>query len=161
MATTDGRPGSNESSIRIALQHVRVATVDGGEAGVLVIKEDQLVAVLTRVDEALYSAKGQWFLETGYGRLSGCHALFQTLEEAQTWISQPLFIRGYGLRLGRSFTLSACSFRPRLGGLNVLLLPGNDLPYKPVGAKPAHRPGTRSNGNAAAEPRPRRDCYCY
>ncbi|MGB9277366.1 MAG: hypothetical protein WCC08_19255 [Terrimicrobiaceae bacterium] len=48
MATTDGRPGSNESSIRIALQHVRVATVDGGEAGVLVIKEDQLVAVLTR-----------------------------------------------------------------------------------------------------------------
>lgn len=70
----------------LALQHVRVATVDGGEAGVLVIKEDQLVAVLTRVDEALYSAKGQWFLETGYGRLSGCHALFQTLEEAQTWI---------------------------------------------------------------------------
>jgi hypothetical protein len=60
--------------------------VDGGEAGVLVTKSDQLVAVLTRVDEDLYAEKGQWFLETGFGRLSGRHELFQTLEEAKTWI---------------------------------------------------------------------------
>jgi hypothetical protein len=63
-----------------------VATVDGGEAGVLVIKSDQLVAVLTRVDEQLYSEKGPWFLETGFGRLSGRHELFESLEEAKAWI---------------------------------------------------------------------------
>ena len=86
MATTNGGPEDNEPSSEIALHHVRVATVDGGEAGVLVIKEEQLVAVLTRVDEDLYSAKGQWFLETGFGRLSGCHPLglgFQSLQAHQ------------------------------------------------------------------------------
>lgn len=69
-----------------ALHNIRVATVDGGEAGVLVLKSDQLVAVLTQVDEEVYATKGEWFLETGFGRLSGCHKIFHSLEEAKTWI---------------------------------------------------------------------------
>ncbi|WP_157017462.1 hypothetical protein [Mesorhizobium xinjiangense] len=70
----------------LALQEIRVATVKGGEAGVLVLKSDQLVAVLTRVDEEEYSTDGQWFLETGFGRLSGCHRIFRSIEEATAWI---------------------------------------------------------------------------
>jgi hypothetical protein len=86
MTAGSGFPAHGEPPSDLALRHVRVATVEGGEAGVLVTKSDQLVAVLTRVDEDLYSEKGQWFLETGFGRLSGRHELFQSLEEATTWI---------------------------------------------------------------------------
>ncbi|MGX9121040.1 hypothetical protein ACWTU6_31325 [Mesorhizobium sp. BHbsci] len=39
-------------------------------------KRDQLVAVLTQVDEEAYSTKGNWFLETGFGLLSGQHKNF-------------------------------------------------------------------------------------
>ncbi len=81
----------NESSAQsrdegLALQEIRIATVEGGEAGVLVLKSDQLVAVLTRVDEEEYATEGQWFLETGFGRLSGCHKIFRSIEEATSWI---------------------------------------------------------------------------
>lgn len=43
---------------------------------------DQLVAVLTQIDEEAYSTKGKWFLETGFGLLSGQHKNFDTIEEA-------------------------------------------------------------------------------
>lgn len=80
-------PSHGEPSVDFALHNIRVATIDGGEAGVLVLKSDQLVAVLTQVDEETYATRGQWFLETGFGRLSGCHMIFQSLEEAKAWIS--------------------------------------------------------------------------
>lgn len=67
--------------------NVRLATVTDGEHGLLVMKSDQLVAVLTQVDEELYSVKGGWFLETGFGRLGGHHRLFGSLDEATLWIA--------------------------------------------------------------------------
>jgi hypothetical protein len=70
-----------------SLRNIRVATVDGGEAGVLVLKSNLLVAVLTQIDEEAYATKGKWFLESGYGKLSGQHRNFHSLEEAIAWIS--------------------------------------------------------------------------
>lgn len=70
-----------------AFLDVKLGTVDGGESGLLVMKSDQLVAVLTQVDEEQYSVKSGWFLETGYGRLGGCHRMFETLQEATSWIA--------------------------------------------------------------------------
>lgn len=70
-----------------SLLDVRLGTVDGGEQGLLVMRSNHLVAVLTQVDEELYSVKGGWFLETGYGRLTGCHQLFETLDDATCWIA--------------------------------------------------------------------------
>lgn len=75
-----------EPSAGFVFQPICIGTIGAGEAGMLVLKSDQLVAVLTRVDEELYATKGQWFLETGFGRLSGSHRIFDSLEEAQTWI---------------------------------------------------------------------------
>lgn len=67
--------------------NVRLATVDGGEQGLLVMRSGELVAVLTQVDEEQYSVKSGWFLETGYGRLGGCHRMFDTLQDASSWIA--------------------------------------------------------------------------
>lgn len=70
-----------------AFLDVRLGTVDGGEQGLLVMRSNHLVAVLTQVDEQLYSVRGGWFLETGYGRLNGCHRVFESLDEATSWIA--------------------------------------------------------------------------
>jgi hypothetical protein len=71
-----------------SLKNIRVATVEGGEAAVLVLKSDLLVAVLTQIDEEIYATKGKWFLETGFGPLSGQHRNFHSLEEAVDWIDR-------------------------------------------------------------------------
>jgi hypothetical protein len=69
-----------------SLQSIRIASVEGGEAGILVLRANLLVAVLTQIDEELYATQGQWFLETGFGPLTGQHRNFHSLEEAVTWI---------------------------------------------------------------------------
>jgi hypothetical protein len=77
-----------------SLSEARIGTVEGGESGVLVWKFDQLVAVLTRIDENAYSTKGKWFLETGFGLLSGQHGHFDTIEEAVSWVGNYTFPEG-------------------------------------------------------------------
>ena len=80
-------PPRGDDLYDFAFLDVKLATVDGGEHGLLVMKSNQLVAVLTQVDEEQYSVKSGWFLETGYGRLGGCHRMFETLQEATSWIA--------------------------------------------------------------------------
>ncbi|MES0097619.1 hypothetical protein [Mesorhizobium sp. M0019] len=75
----------------LSFSEVRIGTVEGGESGVLVWKRDQLVAVLTQIDEEAYSTKGKWFLETGFGLLSGEHKNFDTIEEAIGWVGRHTF----------------------------------------------------------------------
>lgn len=48
------------------------------------------MAVLTQIDEEAYSRKGKWFLETGFGLLSGQHKNFDTIEEAIGWVGRHL-----------------------------------------------------------------------
>lgn len=74
-----------------SLNEARIGTVEGGESGVLVWKFGQLVAILTRIDEEAYSTKGKWFLETGFGLLSGQHRNFDTIEEAVSWVGRHTF----------------------------------------------------------------------
>ncbi|WP_032935513.1 hypothetical protein [Mesorhizobium sp. WSM3626] len=76
-----------------SLDKARIGTVEGGESGLLVWKFDQLVAVLTCIDEEAYSMKGKWFLETGFGLLSGQHRNFDTVEEAIDWVGRHTFPR--------------------------------------------------------------------
>ncbi|MER8771821.1 hypothetical protein NKI01_16740 [Mesorhizobium sp. M0815] len=75
----------------LSFSEARIGTVEGGESGVLVWKRDQLVAVLTQIDEEAYSTKGKWFLETGFGLLSGQHKNFDTIEEAMRWVGRNTF----------------------------------------------------------------------
>jgi hypothetical protein len=74
-----------------SVSEARIGTVEGGESGVLVWKSDQLVAVLTQIDEEAYSTKGKWFLETGFGLLNGQHKNFDTIEEAIRWVGRHTF----------------------------------------------------------------------
>ena len=74
-----------------SLSEVRIGTVRGGESGFLVWKSGQLVAVLTQIDEEAYSTKGKWFLESGFGPLSGKHKNFDTVEEAVSWMGNHAF----------------------------------------------------------------------
>lgn len=84
---SNGTSPHGEELQDFAFLNVKLGTVDGGEHGLLVMKSDQLVAVLTQVDEEQYAVKSGWFLETGYGRLGGCHRMFETLQEATGWIA--------------------------------------------------------------------------
>ncbi|MER9558859.1 hypothetical protein [Mesorhizobium sp. M0323] len=83
--------GKAKISPGFSFKKARIGTVEGGESGVLVWKWDQLVAVLTRIDEEAYSTKGKWFLETGFGLLSGQHKNFDTIEEAIRWVARHTF----------------------------------------------------------------------
>ncbi|RWB31465.1 MAG: hypothetical protein EOQ42_11695 [Mesorhizobium sp.] len=51
----------------------------------------QLVAVLTQLDEEVYSTKGKWFLETGFWLLIGQRRSFDTVEEAVRWVAEHMF----------------------------------------------------------------------
>lgn len=77
---------------RLSLSEIRIGTVRGGESGLLVWKSGQLVAVLTEIDEEAYSTKGKWFLEAGFGLLSGTHRNFDTIEEAVSWVDRHSFL---------------------------------------------------------------------
>jgi hypothetical protein len=78
-------------ALGFSLSEARIGTVEGGESGVLVWKSGQLVAVLTQIDEDAYSTKGKWFLETGFGLLSGQHRNFDTIDEAVSWVGRYTF----------------------------------------------------------------------
>ncbi|UCI10468.1 hypothetical protein [Mesorhizobium sp. B1-1-8] len=80
-----------EIALGFSLSEARIGTVDGGESGLLVWKFGQLVAVLTQLDEEVYSTKGKWFLETGFGLLTGQHRSFNTIEEAVRWVAERTF----------------------------------------------------------------------
>jgi hypothetical protein len=73
----------------LRLQPVRVAT-GFEEEGMLVFDDEQrLVAVLTHLSDQYDAASGHWFVEAGFGRLSGKdHPTFTDLEAAQDWISR-------------------------------------------------------------------------
>ncbi|HEY8381535.1 MAG TPA: hypothetical protein VIL09_05210 [Microvirga sp.] len=68
--------------------------IDGHDTdGRLVLADDQLAAVFVRLDGTYHDPEhlGWWHLEAGFGKCSTQHApLFQTHEEAGTWVSQVL-----------------------------------------------------------------------
>ena len=72
----------------LSLSEIRVGTIRSGEPGLLVCKSGHLIAILTEIDEQTYSTKGRWFLEAGFGLLSGKHRNFDTLEEAVDWVDR-------------------------------------------------------------------------
>jgi hypothetical protein len=76
--------------VNLTLQPVRVAT-DYDEDGCLVFADNRLVAVLVRLSEHHGHVAGQWFYETGFGRLNGPeHPIFLDLDVAQDYIRDRL-----------------------------------------------------------------------
>jgi hypothetical protein len=75
--------------MNFTLRPIRVAT-GFDEEGMMVLDEQQrLVAVLVHLSDENEVARGQWYLEAGFGRLDGgSHPLFSNLDMAQDWIRQ-------------------------------------------------------------------------
>jgi hypothetical protein len=77
----------------LTLQPICVAT-GFDEEGMMVLNEQQLVAVLVRLSDKNEVAPGQWYLEAGFGRLDGgSHPTFSNLDMVKDWISQRLAYR--------------------------------------------------------------------
>lgn len=73
------------------LQPVRVATSSDDSASQLVFSDGFLVAVLVRLSEQHEEEAGMWFLEAGFGLISGPEEpSFADLDAAQAWISERL-----------------------------------------------------------------------
>jgi hypothetical protein len=75
----------------LTLQPIRVAT-GFDEEGMMVLDEEQrLLAVLVRLSDGNDVAPGQWYLETGFGRIDGIsHPTFSNLDMAKDWVVQRL-----------------------------------------------------------------------
>ncbi len=78
----------------ITLQPVKVL-IDGHESeGRLIFADDQLAAVIVRLDGQAHATehKGHWHLEAGFGRCEARIAppAFTALEDAEAWVRQRL-----------------------------------------------------------------------
>jgi hypothetical protein len=78
----------------ITLQPVEVMTSSHDEDGRLAFADEQLVAVLVRLDDAVHEdERGSWFLEVGFSPCSrSIQPVFGSLEEAQAWVQEQVRI---------------------------------------------------------------------
>jgi hypothetical protein len=72
----------------VVCQAVHVATGSADNEGFLVFVDDVLAAVFVRLeDQAHGPLRGQWFLETGFGRYQvKSPPVFEKIDEAQKWV---------------------------------------------------------------------------
>lgn len=74
---------------RLTFIPVEVATGCEDKGGMLAYVDDQLCAVLVRLDEQLHgSAGGRWNIEAGFGMCDGQPNSFPSLAEAARWIAR-------------------------------------------------------------------------
>ncbi|MBM1169869.1 hypothetical protein [Microvirga arabica] len=77
----------------ISFQPMRVL-IDGHDSeGNLILSDDQLAAVIVRLDGEYHDPEhsGWWYLEAGFGKCSVSNApLFRTPNEAGTWVEETL-----------------------------------------------------------------------
>ena len=78
---------------RIRLQPIRLLNENDDREGHLVMVDDQLVAVLVRLDAEEHGEdlRGKWFLEAGFGRCTSIKPpVFANVSEAQGWVQRKL-----------------------------------------------------------------------
>lgn len=75
----------------VVLQPISVDTASPDQAGMLVMVNGKLVAVLVRLDAPEHERRGTWHMEIGLGRLGNVRTpAFNTLEDATHWIRRRL-----------------------------------------------------------------------
>lgn len=73
----------------LSLKPIKIASDDGTEDGLLVLENEALVAVLARLEHAMYlSDVGHWHLEAGFGSCAARPQTFATLEAALCWVAE-------------------------------------------------------------------------
>jgi hypothetical protein len=76
--------------IQITWQPIRVGGGSHDEEGRMVLVNGKLVAILVHLTGPYDNPelRNKWFVEVGFGPLSGKHELFSTWEEAEAWVYQ-------------------------------------------------------------------------
>jgi hypothetical protein len=75
----------------IVLQAIAVRTGCNDKIGQLVLIDNELVALLVRLDDKMHGAdEGKWFLEVALGPLEG-QPTFGNLEDAKDWFSHRVY----------------------------------------------------------------------
>lgn len=69
----------------LTVQHVGLANGEDCE-GAFVFADGLLMAVLSRLSLQHGNSQGRWFLECGFGAVSGCHEEFQDIAAATAWL---------------------------------------------------------------------------
>ena len=76
--------------MKITLQPIKVSVGETGD-GRLVVADGWLVAVLVQLGANNGVDAGGWFVETGYGAMSGeTHPVFSSLATAKDWFTAHL-----------------------------------------------------------------------
>ncbi len=74
--------------VAIDLKPIAVRTGCKDTVGCLVMADDELVAILVKLDDAMHEAdRGKWFLEAGFGKLRRTET-FESLGEAEDWVRE-------------------------------------------------------------------------
>jgi hypothetical protein len=71
--------------VTLTVQLVGLANGHDNE-GALVFGNGLLVAVLSRLSPQHGASEGRWFLECGFGVVSGCHEEFADIDAAIAWL---------------------------------------------------------------------------
>lgn len=92
MASRAGKlAGQGSVEPLVVLQPISVDTASPDQAGMLVMANGKLVAVLVRLDAPEHKRRGTWYMEVGLGRLANVRTpTFDTLEDATYWIRRRL-----------------------------------------------------------------------
>jgi hypothetical protein len=64
--------------------------------GALVLSDGLLLAVLSRLSPQHGVSEGRWFLECGFGVVSGCHEEFADVDTAMGWLTSQTEKAGSG-----------------------------------------------------------------
>lgn len=76
--------------MKLELKLIELAQADTD--GRLVLLDDRLIAVLSRLSDEHEASAGQWFIECGFGPLSGREDYFADLESAEAWFAKAVEI---------------------------------------------------------------------
>ena len=73
----------------MTLRPIRVRTGSRDRDGRLALSDDELVAVLVRLDDEAHGAdRGRWYLEAGFGpQIAMSTPMFRDLDEAEAWLT--------------------------------------------------------------------------
>jgi hypothetical protein len=74
----------------IQFQPIKVMTASQDKAGLLVLADDELAAVMVQLEDIVHAQeRGKWFLEIMF-KQPGQNETFASLDEAKAWIQEKL-----------------------------------------------------------------------
>ena len=75
----------------IQFQPIRIVTGSRDKAGLLVLVDNELAAVMVQLEDTVHAQeRGKWFLEIMFKEPGGQNETFASLDDAKAWIQERL-----------------------------------------------------------------------